>query len=150
LGSAISRKLTTQGFNVALHYGKSKSKTLGAEARIEKRGGGDFLVQANLGHPSQSAKLIQQVVDHWGRLDLLSTALPYLNRQIYPQRISKNGRIFLTSILFLPSAWPSRLRPWLEKHKGCVVNITDIYGKFPILKEHAAYSASKGGAYFFN
>jgi len=29
LGSAISRKLAAQGFNIALHYGKSKSKKPG-------------------------------------------------------------------------------------------------------------------------
>jgi pteridine reductase len=38
--------------------------------------------------------------------------------------------------------------PWLQKHRGVMVNITDIYGEMPILKDHAAYSASKAALIF--
>src|ERR1700677_3228552 len=71
LGSAISRKLAAQGFNIALHYGKSKFKTLELKKELEEKGAGIILVQANFSDPSQSAQLIHQVVSYWGRLDLV-------------------------------------------------------------------------------
>src|ERR1700722_12438998 len=68
LGSAISRKLAAQGFNIALHYGKSKSKTLELKRELETKSVEILLVQANLANPSQSDRLIQQIVNGWGRL----------------------------------------------------------------------------------
>jgi len=148
LGSTISRKLVSEGFNVALHYGKSKAKTLELKEDLEIRGAEVLLVQANLSDPSQSAQIIRKVVAHWGRLDLVvNNASVFVPTALVTNAWKKWHEIFNINT-FSPVSLAIAAQPWLEKTKGCVVNITDIYGEFPILKEHAAYSASKAGLIF--
>jgi len=148
LGSAISRKLAVEGFNIALHYGKSKSKTLELKRELETKGVEILLVQANLANPSQSDRLIRQVVNSWGRLDLVvNNASVFESTALITKNFKKWSHI-LNVNTFSPVSVAIASKPWLEKHRGCVVNITDIYGEFPVLKEHAAYSASKAALIF--
>lgn len=148
LGGAISRKLIFQGFRVALHYGKSKTKTLDLKKELEANGGEVLLVQANLSDPSQSAKLIRQVTAHWGRLDLVvNNASLFEPTDLATASWKKWHEIFNVNA-FSPVSLAIAAKPWLEKQRGSVVNITDIYGELPILKKHAAYSASKAALIF--
>jgi len=148
LGSAICRKLAAQGFNLTLHYGKSKVKTLELKNELEASGVEVFLVQTNLSDPGQSSRMIRQVVHRWGRLDVVVN-----NASIFePTSLTENdwkewNHIFNVNT-FSPVSLAVAAGPWLEKSRGCVVNITDIYGEFPVLKEHAAYSASKAALIF--
>jgi pteridine reductase len=148
LGAAISRKLAAEGFNIALHYGKSKSKILELKRELETNGVEVFLAQVNLSNPSLSFKLIQQVVHHWGRLDLVvNNASVFESTSLIKNDWKKWNHIFNVNT-FSPVNVVIAAKPWLEKNRGCVVNITDIYGEFPVLKEHAAYSASKAALVF--
>ncbi len=47
-----------------------------------------------------------------------------------------------------PFALAVAAKPPLKETHGSIVNITDIYGELPILKDHAAYSASKAALIF--
>jgi pteridine reductase len=106
------------------------------------------LVQANLSNPSQSSKLIQQIVHHWGRLDLVvNNASVFEPTNLIKDDWNKWNHIFNVNT-FSPVSIVIAAKPWLEKNQGCVVNITDIYGEFPVLKEHAAYCASKAALIF--
>jgi pteridine reductase len=148
LGSAISRKLAAQGFNLALHYGKSKIKTTELKKILERTGVEVLLVQANLADPQKSSKLVQKVVSHWKRLDVVvNNAAVFEPTVLTADSIKKWNGVFNVNT-FSPVSVAIAARPWLEKSRGCVVNITDIYGEIPVLKEHAAYSASKAALIF--
>jgi len=148
LGSAISRKLAAQGFNVALHYGKSKFKTLGLKQELELSGAEVFLVQANLENPSLSSSLIRKIIHHWGRLDVVVNNASVFEPTALTNKDFKKWNYIFNVNTFSPVSVAIAAKPWLEKHHGCVINITDIYGEFPVLKEHAAYSASKAALIF--
>jgi pteridine reductase len=148
LGGTISRKLVAEGFNVALHYGKSKAKTLALKADLEILGAQVLLVQSNLSDPVQSAQLVRKVTAHWGRLDLVVNNASVFEPTALVTNAWKKWHEIFNINTFSPVSLAIAAQPWLEKHKGSVVNITDIYGEFPILKEHAAYSASKAGLIF--
>lgn len=148
LGSTISRKLTAEGFNVALHFGKSKSKTLILKQELESKGGEVLLVHANLADPSQSNQLVRKVVGCWGRLDLVVNSASIFEPTVLSTKDFKKWNHILNVNTFSPVSMAIAAKPWLEKHQGSVVNITDIYGEFPVLKDHAAYSASKAALIF--
>ena len=148
LGSAISRRLASEGFNIALHYGKSKAKSLDLKRELESKGIEVILVQANLSDPGQSLKLVRRVISYWGRLDVVvNNASLFEPTELTTNAWKKWHEIFNINT-FSPVSLAIAAQPWLEKKQGCVVNITDIYGEFPILKEHAAYSASKASLIF--
>jgi pteridine reductase len=148
LGSAICRKLAAQGFNVALHYGKSKLKTLDLKKELELSGAEVLLVQADLKNLSLSSRLIGKIVRYWGRLDVVVNNASIFEPTALTSNDFKKWNDIFNINTFSPVSVAIAAKPWLEKHQGSVVNITDIYGEFPVLKEHAAYSASKAALIF--
>jgi pteridine reductase len=148
LGSAISRKLAAQGFNIALHYGKSKFKTVDLKQELESSGAEVLLVQANLGNPNLASQLIQKIVHHWGRVDVVVNNASIFEPTTLTEKDFKKWNQIFNVNTFSPVSVAIAAKPWLEKYQGCVINITDIYGEFPVLKEHAAYSASKAALIF--
>src|ERR1017187_2918143 len=118
LGSAISRKLVAQGFNVALHYGKSKFRTLDLKQELELSGGEVLLVQANLENPSLSPRLIRKIVRHWGRLDVVvNNASVFEPTALTNKDFEKWNYIFNVNT-FSPVSVAIAAKPWLEKHQG--------------------------------
>lgn len=148
LGTAISRKLALQGFRLALHYGKSREKTFRLQRELADRNVESFLIQTDLSKPVQADRLIRWIVQRWGRLDLVVN-----NASIFEPTASQKidwakwMRLFMVNSV-TPFALARAARPWLAKTRGSIVNMGDIYGELPILKNHAAYSVSKAAILF--
>lgn len=148
LGTIICQKLAGEGFCLVLHYGKSRSKANLLHNEINSYGVKSFLVQADLSKPAQIRSLVQKAIAKWKRLDLVVN-----NASIFaPTSLSRSQwkvwEILLKVNSIAPYALAVAARPWLRKSRGSIVNIGDIYGELPILKEHAAYSASKAALLF--
>jgi pteridine reductase len=87
--------------------------------------------------------LIRRIIRRWGRLDLLVN-----NASFFKATPLKSGRWeqwkpILTVNALAPCALSMAAEPWLRSTKGSIVNIADIYGDLPVLRDHAAYSSSK-------
>ena len=148
LGAAISRKLAQKGFCLALHYGKSRGKVLRIQKELSSVGVESLLVQADLSRPTRVGPMLHRLVRQWGRLDLVVN-----NASLFkPTPIMKSDWKNWTKLLNINSLSPYALavaaRPWLKVTRGSIVNICDIYGELPVLKDYAAYSASKAALLF--
>lgn len=148
LGSAISRQLAGEGFNLALHYGKSKAQTLQLQKELASRGIQTFAVRGDLSKPSQAHTILRKTTRRWGRLDLLVNNAGLFKPTPLRNPDWKDWMRLLSVNSFSPCALAIAARPWLQAAGGCIINITDIYGESPILKDHAAYSASKAALLF--
>lgn len=148
LGSAICRQLADQDMNIAVHYGKSKMKSLALKEELRSKGVEVLLASANLSKPAQAQKLARKVAAHFGRIDLLVNSASVFE----PTPLAGADWAQWEKIINVNSLAPAALAvaalPWLQKRRGVVINITDIYGEMPILKDHAAYSASKAALIF--
>lgn len=142
LGGAICEKFALEGFWIALHYRHSKKETLELALELEKTGARAKLFQADLEKEKQASTLIQKVTKTFGRLDVLVNNASLFSPTTQPAQYDLWTKIFATN-LFAPYSLARLAAPWLKKASGSVVNLTDIYGENPILKDHAAYSASK-------
>jgi pteridine reductase len=145
LGRAICLHLARKGFNLLLHFNHSSSllKELGEE--LEKIGAKVSFLRADLVNVNESAKRIRKSLEKCQALKLLvnNAAL------FYPTPPSKVNfgqwqRLFNVN-LFSPYFLGLTVFPWLKKDKGSIVNLTDIYGENPILKDYSAYCVSKSG-----
>ena len=142
-GSVISRTLAREGFDLILHYGKSLKPTLALREDLRGEGFESLLIQADLGRPDSLLKLARKAPRHFTRLKLLVN-----NASLFePTAVfnAKDWRRILNINLLSPYALSEAVRPFLAKNKGSIVNITDIYGEHPLLKDHSAYCLSKGG-----
>lgn len=71
LGAATAAALAAQGADVAISYVASADKAAAVVAKLQKSGVRAAAFQADQGDPAAPMRLIQQVVDRFGQLDIL-------------------------------------------------------------------------------
>ena len=145
LGRAISLKLAREGFDLALHYQSSANKTKKFAEEVKGFGAEVLVFKTDLRQVQQVSSLTQRVFKKFKRLDLLINNASLF----YPTPLSKTVpsqwmELFNVN-LFAPYFLSRAANPLLKITHGCIINITDIYGENPILKDYSAYCASKAG-----
>ena len=145
VGAAICRRLHAAGADIALHYRSSVREAQRLQAELEAaRPGSVTSIRADLLDPQALNSLVQQVVNHFGRLDALvnnassffATALGEINEQHWHDLIGTN----LKAPLWLAQAAEKELR----RNHGAIINIVDIHAERP-MHGHLLYSIAKGG-----
>ena len=145
IGATTARTLHAAGINIVIHYRNSSQGAEALQQELETlRPDSVQLVQANLHQVSQFDALIAQVVEQWGRLDILvnnastfyPTPIGNIDEQQWEDLIGSN----LKAPLFLSQA----AAPYLQQQQGNIINIVDIHADRP-LKEHTVYSLAKAG-----
>ena len=71
LGVAIAHALATEGAHVAITYIASAEKAASVAKDLEAKGVRALAIQSDQGNPAEAEGLIQRVVEHFGRLDIL-------------------------------------------------------------------------------
>ena len=145
IGAVIAGTLHAQGMRVAVHYRHSAQSARELQARLNmQRSQSVEVYPADLRQPAETARMVEDVVATWGRLDVLinnastfyPTPIGEITEDAWEDLIGTN----LKAPLFLSQA----AAPHLAKQVGCIVNLTDIYGQRP-LRQHPVYCAAKAG-----
>lgn len=138
LGRAIAEQLAQQGYDLLLHHRSSPlddtlkaCRDLGAEARC---------LQADLNSEREVLELAAQVEE----LDLLvnNAAIFYATPTAAEAELAWSH--FHQINLKAPFLLSTRLFPKLADRGGNIVNVIDIYSRFP-LKDYTPYCVSKAG-----
>ncbi|MGY1489424.1 pteridine reductase [Methylobacillus pratensis] len=145
VGAAICRLLHAEGARLMIHYRSSddEARTLQSELNL-KRPNSVAIIQGDLLRLSVLPKLVQETVQHFGRLDaLINNASSYypselgsINEHQWEDLIGPN----LKAPLFLSQA----AAPELRKTHGTIINITDMHVERP-KKGYIVYSVAKAG-----
>jgi pteridine reductase len=148
VGAAIARTLHGQGAGVAIHYRGSapEAESLARELN-DARPGSALAVQADLLKTGKLPALVDKIVGHSGRLDILvnnassfyPTPLEHISEEQWEDLLGTN----LKAPLFLAKA----ALPHLKSSRGVIINIVDIHAIRP-LKDHTMYGAAKAGLGF--
>jgi pteridine reductase len=148
VGAAIAGTLHGQGAGVAIHYRESAADATALAAALNRaRPGSALAIQADLHDTGRLGGLVDAVVRHAGRLDILvnnassfyPTPLAGINEEQWSDLLGTN----LKAPLFLAQA----ALPHLKSAKGVIINIVDIHAIRP-LKDHTMYGAAKAGLAF--
>jgi pteridine reductase len=146
LGAQISRCLVQKNYRLVLHYGDSLKKTQQLEAELKSVGADVLVLQADLQNQMETKRIVKKIIKAFGRLDLIVNNASLFKPTPYSRRSVLKGWMEIFNInLFSPFVLCQEAYPWLKKIGGSVVNIADIYGEHPFLKNHSAYCLSKGG-----
>lgn len=145
VGAQIALELHDAGACIAVHYRHARAE---AEALVSalnvQRDGSALAVPADLLEVAQLNRLVDTVVDHFGRLDGLvnnassfyPTPLGAISEAHWNDLIGSNFK----APLFLTQA----ASPFLQHAEGCVVNIIDIHAERPLVN-YPLYCAAKAG-----
>ena len=142
LGFALSRALLQAGASIALN-----DRTPDAvAAAIAKLGGGERLAAApaDLARPGGPEVAVDQVVQRFGRLDLLvNNAAVNIERPI-EETGDAHWDLHLDVVLRASFFTVKAALPWLKKSKGSVINIASELGLHAI-PNNVAYVTAKHG-----
>lgn len=145
LGKAIVSVLARCGADLVLNYLSNEAGAREAVAEAAKYGREAVLVQGDVGKADTAQRVIDEALDHFGKLDILvnnagRTADNLLIRMTddeWDKVIETNLR---STFLFTRAA----LRPMLRQRYGRIINITSIDGLVGNAGQ-ANYSAAKAG-----
>lgn len=145
VGAEIARTLHAAGANVVLHYRNSREEA-GQLALLlnQARPGSALAIAADLGDMAAITALVDQAVQHFGRLDgLVNNASSFFCTPV--GRIDEAAwQSLMNSNLKAPVFLSQAAAPHLSKANGAIVNITDIHTGRP-LKGYAIYTSAKAG-----
>ena len=71
IGRAIALKLASEGIRVAINYRGNQSAAQQVGQAIEQLGGEFLLCPGDVSSVAESQHLVDQVLDHWHRIDIL-------------------------------------------------------------------------------
>ncbi|MEN6496029.1 MAG: SDR family oxidoreductase [Thermoguttaceae bacterium] len=74
VGNVVARMLAAKGFSIALHYHRSAHDAKETVVALKEQGVTAQLYQADVSQPAEVDRMFAQVVEHFGRLDVLVTA----------------------------------------------------------------------------
>jgi len=145
IGAEIATLLHAKGFNIVVHYHRSKADAEILCATLNRsRENSAISICADLCDIDNLKHLADEAKNYWSRLDVLinnassfyATPLDSVNLQQWQDLIGTN----VQAPLFLSQACAS----YLDSTQGCIINIADIHGERP-LSDHPIYCIAKAG-----
>ncbi|WP_250626596.1 pteridine reductase [Pinirhizobacter soli] len=143
IGAAVVRRLHAEGFDIALHYHRSKVEAQALAAELNAlRADSVLALSADLADDARLATMAEEAARWHGRLDALvnnassfhATPVGSIDGTAWDNLFASNAR----APLFLSQA----AAPHLAAQQGAIVNMVDIYAERP-LREHTVYGMAK-------
>jgi NAD(P)-dependent dehydrogenase (short-subunit alcohol dehydrogenase family) len=149
IGRAVAIAYAMEGADVTIVYNHSEDDATETCRLIEQHGRRCLSLLADVTVKADRERIIQETVDHLGRLDILVNNAAYFEGDGTLPELEEEGlrRVFDTNIVAYMLMAQGAL-PHLEKTGGCIINTsstTSLLGK----KGALAYSSSKGAVNVF-
>jgi len=145
IGRAIAEELGAGGARVVVNYGSSRAPAEEAVSTITKGGSKAIAVQADVSDPEQAARLIEQTVDEFGRIDaLINNAGITIDRSMKNLSIEDWNRVIQNNLNSCFYTVKAALPHFMEQQSGTIVNISSFVGHMGNFGQ-ANYSAAKAG-----
>jgi len=145
LGRVVALRLAQEGADVAVHYGKSRSEAHRLVAEIKSLGRRAAAFSAELTDTPAIAKLVADVVTHFGRLDILVNSAANFLETKFTDTSEATWDASLDSNLRAPFFCCQAAAPHLAKSgRGVIINFADIGGLLG-WREFLPHSISKAG-----
>ncbi len=145
IGKGVAIGLARQGAKVAVHYNRSDAGAKDTLEQIQAIGGDAIIVQANVQNKDEIVRMVKEVVDHYGRIDVLvSNAALQLNYRFFEHDETTFDRMMQTN---LKGYWQciQAVVPYMKQQQsGRIMLMSSIHGKRPGDFD-VVYSMTKGG-----
>jgi pteridine reductase len=144
VGRALAEALGRQGMRVAVHYHGSREGADDTVGAIEASGGQASAFQANLSDGAAPRRLVDDVVRHFGALDVLVNSAAVMERTPFDEvTVEQWDEIFALNLrapFFMAQAAARAMR----ERGGAIVNIADL-AAFETWPAYVPHGISKAG-----
>jgi pteridine reductase len=145
VGAAICRELHTHSANLMIHYNTSKHEAKALQAELNLlRPDSVSIIQGDLLNTAIVTSLIEEVIQRFGKLDILINNASLYEPTDVGQINEDNWHALVGSNLKAPMFLSQAAAKVLKKNHGCIINITDMHIEHP-KKGYVVYSVAKAG-----
>src|SRR2546430_11801719 len=146
IGRAIAEEIGREGARVVVNYAKSKEAAEDLAAQLQQSGSpGAAAIQADVSDAAQAAKLIEETLQRFGRIDVLvNNAGINVDRSLKnltPEDWDKVIKNDLSSYFYTTKA---ALPHFTQQKSGKIINISSVIGQMGNFGQ-ANYAAAKAG-----
>jgi 3-oxoacyl-[acyl-carrier protein] reductase len=147
IGRAISETLALAGAKVAVVYHHSRREAEDLSKELNSANIDNMIFQADLCDENQVIKMINAVVEHFGKIDVLVNNSGIFSLSLQHELDAKNwDEVFDLNLKGLFLCTREVLKSMMKKGDGgVIVNIASINGLHPGFGQTAHYDATKGG-----
>lgn len=156
IGAAIARAFAAEQATVAVNYLRNAEAAAAVVEDCKRAGGDAFAVQADVTHEEQAARLVRQVADEAGRIDVL------VNNAFRAQAFDPEQRRTFTELSWadyqeqfdgsVGAAFHlcrAVLPQFRARAQGCIVNIVSNLVEHPVVPYHG-YTTAKSALVGFS
>lgn len=143
IGRAIAGAFAQEGAAVALSYVSDPAAAERVAEALRRGGRRALAIQASAAKATEVDALLSQVLNEWGRLDVLVNNAGIMRRTALPDVTLREWEEVIATNLTGAFLCSQRAAPELAKRQGAIVNVASIRGLVGGVA--TAYAASKGG-----
>src|SRR5438093_4386311 len=146
IGHAIAEELGSAGAKVVVNYSKSKGPAEELVAKLRKNGSPQTVaIQADVSDPGQAAKLIEETVNQFGRIDVLvNNAGINIDRSMKNLTVEDWSKVIQNDLSGCFYTVKAALPYFMQQKSGKIINISSLNGQIASFGQ-ANYSAAKAG-----
>ena len=145
IGAAISMELARQGVKVVLNFVSREELAEKMVADINEIGGEAYAVRADVSNTEDAARLVQEAIDHFGKVDILVNNAGITRDSTFKKLSSEDWRKVIDVNLNSVYNTTSVALPYLlESDAGRIINISSIIGQAGGFGQ-TNYAAAKAG-----
>jgi len=146
IGRAIAEELGQGGAKVVVNYSKSKEPAEDLVAKLQQNGSPEAVaIQADVSVAAQAAKLIEETINRFGRIDVLvnnaGINIDRSMKNLTPEDWDKVIQVDLNSYFYTVKA---ALPYFTQQKSGKIINISSVIGQMGNFGQ-ANYAAAKAG-----
>lgn len=146
IGEAICERLAQEGAKVVVNYRSHPDEAKETKEKVEKAGSEGYIVQADLSKVDQINNLVQESINHFGKIDILVNNAGLEKRADFWDITEEDYDLVLDvnlkAVFFATQAVVKHFRE--ANIKGRIINISSVHEELPF-PHFTSYCASKGG-----
>jgi acetoacetyl-CoA reductase len=146
IGHAIAAELGQAGAKVVVNYVKSKGPAEDLAATLQQSGSPESVaIQADVSDPEQAARLIEETIQRFGRIDVLvNNAGINIDRSMKNLSIEDWSKVIQNDLSGSFYTLKAALPYFMQQKSGKIINISSLNGQVASFGQ-ANYSAAKAG-----
>lgn len=146
IGRAIVEELGPDGAKIVVNYSQSKEPAEELVASLHKNGSSEAVaIQADVSDPAQAAKLIEESVHHFGRIDVLvNNAGINIDRSMKNLSVEEWNKVIQVDLNSYFYTVKAAIPHFTSQASGKIINISSFVGQMGNFGQ-TNYSAAKAG-----
>ncbi|HEU5047393.1 MAG TPA: SDR family oxidoreductase [Rickettsiales bacterium] len=145
VGREIALALASDGWNVAIHYHKSKTQAEELAKLIRDKGRTAFTVQADLCNPEQVANIFPALAKQGASVDCLINNASVFEKDNLTGLTPESWKLHMDVNLFAPLQLTRDFAAQYSGSSGNVINLTDGLVGWSVSSGFLSYALSKSG-----